>query len=68
MNGKYNEIYGEIIALKSLLADTDYKCLKYAEGELTEAEYAETKAKRAEWRAKINTLQAELDSMDEPAE
>lgn len=30
----------EIEACKAKLASTDYQCLKYAEGELTEDEYA----------------------------
>ena len=57
---KYNGITSEITALKMLLSDTDYKCLKYAEGALTDVEYNETKALRAEWREKINSLEAEL--------
>lgn len=54
-----DDIMAEIAALKSLLRDTDYQALKYAEGALTEAEYAETKAKRAVWRARINELEEE---------
>lgn len=42
--------------LKSLLASTDYKAIKYAEGEITAVEYAETKAQRRAWRAEINSL------------
>lgn len=56
------EIMAEIVALKSLLRDTDYQALKFAEGALTESEYAETRAKRAAWRARINELEAELAS------
>lgn len=47
----------EIERLKSELASTDYKCLKYVDGALSDEEYAETKAYRAELRAKINELQ-----------
>ena len=43
--------------LKSLLSSSDYKAIKYAEGELTEEEYAETKALRRGYRAEINQLQ-----------
>jgi hypothetical protein len=57
MNEQYEQIRGEIIALKSLLADTDYQCMKYAEGALTESEFADTKAKRAAWREKVNELE-----------
>jgi hypothetical protein len=68
MNETYEQIRGEIVALKSLLTDTDYQCLKYAEGALTEAEFADTKAKRAAWREKINELEAALEGMDEQEE
>ncbi len=53
--------YKEIKALKKKLADTDYKTIKYAEGLITEKEYAETKAERAAWRERINELE-----FDEP--
>lgn len=42
--------------LKKLLADTDYKAIKYAEGLITEEEYAETKAQRQAWREELNAL------------
>jgi hypothetical protein len=63
MSEKYERICGEIYALKSLLADTDYVCLKYAEGALTENEFAKVKANRAEWREKINALETERDAI-----
>jgi len=47
----------EIARLKSKLSATDYKCLKYVDGALTEEEYAEVKTYRAELRAKINELE-----------
>lgn len=47
----------EVERLKSELESTDYKCLKYVDGALSEEEYAEVKAYRAELRAKINELQ-----------
>ena len=53
--------YKEIKALKKKLADTDYKTIKYAEGLISEEEYAETKAERAAWRERINELE-----FDEP--
>ena len=46
----------EIAALKGYLAATDYKAIKYAEGWITEEEYAETKAQRQVWRDRINEL------------
>lgn len=50
----------EITELKSALFTTDYKALKYAEGFLSEAEYAETKTQRQAWRDEINALEAKL--------
>ena len=47
----------QIRELKIQLENTDYKAIKYAEGLLTEEEYAEVKAQRQEWRAKINELE-----------
>lgn len=47
----------EIERLKTELASTDYKCLKYVDGALTEEEYAEVKAYRASLRARINELE-----------
>lgn len=47
----------EISALKANLAGTDYKAIKYAEGWITEEEYAETKAQRQAWRDRINALE-----------
>ena len=51
------EIEAEINEYKKLLSDSDYKAIKYAEGILTEEEYAETKQQRQEWREKINELE-----------
>lgn len=50
----------EIRALKAKLSETDYQAIKYAEGEMTDEEYAETKAKRTAWRARINELEEEI--------
>lgn len=47
----------EVERLKSELASTDYKCLKYVDGAISESEYAEVKAYRAELRARINELE-----------
>lgn len=46
----------EVERLKAELASTDYKCLKYVDGALSESEYAEVRAYRAELRARINEL------------
>ena len=60
---RLTEIKNKIALLKLYLYNTDYKAIKYAEGELTAAEYAETKAKRKAWRVEINTLEAELKTL-----
>jgi hypothetical protein len=48
----------EVERIKAELASTDYKCLKYVDGALSESEYAEVKAYRAELRQRINELEA----------
>ena len=57
------EIINKIYSLKDNLSATDYQAIKYAEGELSAEEYAETKEKRKAWRAEINSLEAELRSL-----
>ena len=47
----------QIIELKQQLLDTDYKAIKYAEGWITEEEYAPIKAERQKIRDKINELE-----------
>lgn len=47
----------EVERLKAELASTDYKCLKYVDGAISDEEYAEVKAYRAELRQRINELQ-----------
>ena len=54
----------EIIELKKYLSDTDYKAIKYAEGEITESDYQEVKSQRHDARVRIN----ELESMSEQLE
>ena len=39
------------------LHKTDYQAIKFAEGELTETEYAPIRKQRHEWRAEINILE-----------
>lgn len=46
---------------KAQLASTDYQCLKYAEGELTEDEYAPIKKLRKQLRKQINELEDRLE-------
>lgn len=47
----------KIADLKAKLARTDYKAIKYAEGLITEAEYAPIKSQRQSWRDMINLLE-----------
>ena len=63
MREKIREKIERISVLKGLLKSTDYKAIKYAEGDLTAEEYASTLAERRTWRAEINELQAEIKSM-----
>ena len=50
----------EIAELKQKLADSDYAIVKIAEGAATQAEYAELIEQRAQWRARINELEAAI--------
>lgn len=44
--------------IKSKLAATDYKCLKYVDGKLTETEYAPIKTERANLRTAYKAIEA----------
>ncbi len=46
--------------LKRMLNKTDYQAIKFAEGEMSAAEYASVKAQRAAWRAEINEIEEAL--------
>lgn len=50
----------EIYKLKRQLAQTDYKALKYVEGELSDDEYAPIKEQRRLLRQEINRLQSQI--------
>lgn len=49
-----------IVELKRKLSETDYQAIKYAEGFITDDDYAPIKAQRQAWRDEINALEAEL--------
>lgn len=51
------EAFLRIAELKKLLADSDYKAIKYAEGVISASEYVPIKAKREMWRKEINDLE-----------
>ena len=57
---KQKELFSEKKLLKTLLEQTDYKAIKYAEGAYSEEEYAPVKEARAEWRARINEIEQEF--------
>lgn len=65
MNTRAEQINGEIIALKQLLTNSDYKALKYSEGLISDIEYAEVKTYRENLRAQINQLEEELAAINE---
>ena len=48
----------KIEILKNKLLSTDYQAIKFAEGELSEAEFAKTRELRRDWRAQINLLES----------
>ncbi len=50
----------EIEELKLRLKESDYQAIKYAEGLISEEDYAKTKAKRQKWRDRINELEGEI--------
>jgi hypothetical protein len=53
----------KIVQLRGKLHNTDYMAIKYAEGELSAAEYATVREQRRAWRAEINALEAEIAEM-----
>lgn len=53
----------QINNIKAKLRATDYRAIKYAEGEITGAEYAETAAQRRAWRAEINALETKISAL-----
>ena len=52
----------EIAELKQFLFATDYQAIKYAEGVLSEEDYATMKQQRQEWRARVNELESIINS------
>ena len=54
----------EIIELKKYLSDTDYKAIKFAEGELSESDYQDDKIKRHDARVRINELESLIEELE----
>ena len=57
------EISSEINNYKNMLAQTDYKTLKFVDGAISEEEYNPIREDRKYWRAKINELEEELNKI-----
>ena len=49
-----------ILEYKQKLKETDYKAIKYAEGLISETDYAPIKAERENYRKAINSLELSL--------
>ena len=56
----YLETQIEIDKYKKLLEETDYKALKFIDGEFTEEEYTPIREERKSYRVKINELEDKL--------
>ena len=54
----------EIVELKKYLSDTDYKAIKFAEGELSEEAYQEVKSQRHDARVRINELESLIEELE----
>ena len=54
----------EIVELKKYLFDTDYKAIKFAEGERTESDYQEVKLQRHDARVRINELESLIEELE----
>lgn len=67
MTNNIEKMERRIYALKIMLRRTDYKALKYAEGEMSAEEYAPILEERRTWRVEINALEAELAALKESA-
>jgi hypothetical protein len=59
-NPRISEIEQRLQDIRMELQTTDYKAIKYAEGQYSEGEYDAVKAARAALRAEYNQLEAEL--------
>jgi hypothetical protein len=53
-----------ILELKDALAKTDYLCLKFADGAISEEEYAPIRVLRQSYRDQINELELSISSLN----
>ena len=61
---KHCKLLNQINALKRNLSSTDYQAIKYAEGAITEEEYAPIKVQRQAWRDEINEAESQLNEIN----
>jgi hypothetical protein len=62
-NPRISEIEQRLQDIRMELQVTDYKAIKYAEGQYADGEYEPVKAARAALRAEYNQLEAELETL-----
>jgi hypothetical protein len=63
MDKEIQELYKQKTECINNLLKTDYKALKYAEGMLSETEYAPIKLQRQAWRDEINSIELEIEAL-----
>lgn len=54
---QFKDYHRQIAEFKRKLRESDYKAIKYAEGEISEEEYAPIREERRAWRNRINDLE-----------
>lgn len=59
------ELYKNRIEAVNNLLSTDYKAIKYAEGVISEEEYASVKLLRQSWRNQINEIDEEIKKLQQ---
>lgn len=59
-NKKQKAQHDRMEELKDMLKQTDYKPLKYLDGDYTEEEYAQIKAERESWRTEIREIEKDF--------
>lgn len=53
-----------VLSAKKKLADSDYKAIKFAEGEISSADYAPIREERRALRAQIRAYETELTMLE----
>lgn len=68
VNEVIHEYYQQINVLRAKLHNSDYKAIKFAEGELTTEEFAPVREQRRAWRDRINQLENKIKDIKEMKE